>query len=470
MVRFSYTRQLFSDGSKVAGINVGGMNAEEVEALVTRTYTSPIEIDYRGSTTYLNPTWINFQIDIQQMVTDATKKHDDQDFDLISEFWNFLIGKEIPPQEIPLMASYSQQALKSYLEDELAGRYDISPEPTIPILGTTNFQSGSFGSRLDIERAVPLIEEALLSPDQRWVDLPVNRVDPPRPPMSDLELMLKSIIDSSGFDGLTDLFLVDLYTFEESHFIYQLGRDFPTYPDVAFTASGTIKIPILVSAFRQSGDIPEQNELERLIYLIINPDIYQTDIAIKEYIDSYRGPLVVTEDMRELGLKNTFIAGFFSPGSSLLDIINTPGNQRRDVSTNPDLFNQTSPTDLGKLLQALYLCGKTGEGIITEIFKGKISRTECHLIINYLSRNQLVSLIGRGVPDDADVVHMHGWETESGIMYTLGDAAILYTPGGDYVLVIFFYQPVQLIWGPVTGLVRDLSQAVYNYFNIHEEY
>ena len=70
-----------------------------------------------------------------------------------------------------------------------------------------------------------------------------------------------------------------------------------------------------------------------------------------------------------------------------------------------------------------------------------------------------------GVPDGTRVAHKHGWVTLFGIMNTLGDAAIVYTPGGNYVLVIFLYHPVQLIWDPASQLVADLSVIVYNYFN-----
>jgi hypothetical protein len=50
-------------------------------------------------------------------------------------------------------------------------------------------------------------------------------------------------------------------------------------------------------------------------------------------------------------------------------------------------------------------------------------------------------------------------------MNTLGDAGIIYTPGGNYVLVIFLYQSDQLIWDPASALVAEMSQAVYNFYN-----
>ena len=57
------------------------------------------------------------------------------------------------------------------------------------------------------------------------------------------------------------------------------------------------------------------------------------------YIDRNLGPLAVTEDMRTIGLNNTFLAGYFAPGSVLLQDFQTPANQRTDISTDPDRYN-----------------------------------------------------------------------------------------------------------------------------------
>ncbi len=52
---------------------------------------------------------------------------------------------------------------------------------------------------------------------------------------------------------------------------------------------------------------------------------------------------------------------------------------------------------------------------------------------------------------------------------TIGDAGIIYTPGGNYVFVVFLYHPDQLIWEPASELIAELSQAVYNFYNLPGE-
>jgi hypothetical protein len=118
------------------------------------------------------------------------------------------------------------------------------------------------------------------------------------------------------------------------------------------------------------------------------------------------------------------------------------------------------------LLRDIYQCSQSNSGKLINVFLGEISQAECTIMITYLTRNRIGSLIEAGVPESTPLAHMHGWEMVDGIMYTLGDAGIVYSPGGDYVLVIFLYQPVQLIWDPVSELMADLSRTVYNYYSL----
>ena len=84
-------------------------------------------------------------------------------------------------------------------------------------------------------------------------------------------------------------------------------------------------------------------------------------------------------------------------------------------------------------------------------------------------RNDIGVLIKAGLPEGTRIAHKHGWIIEyDGLLHTMGDAAIVYTPGGDYVLVIFMHQPTQLVFDPVNKIFSNLSRAVYNYYNLSE--
>jgi hypothetical protein len=187
-------------------------------------------------------------------------------------------------------------------------------------------------------------------------------------------------------------------------------------------------------------------------------------------IDEARGPLIVTENMKTLGLDNTFLAGYFcSPENPcpLLARFDTPANTRTDVNTDPDIYSQTTPSDIGSLLEDIYQCAQTGGGTLVAAFPGQIDQTSCQEMIQYLVEDKIGVLIQSGVPEGTAVAHKHGWVTDpNGVIHNVSDAAIVYTPAGNYILAIYVYHPNQIIWDEVSKMYADLSRAIYNYFGL----
>lgn len=88
-------------------------------------------------------------------------------------------------------------------------------------------------------------------------------------------------------------------------------------------------------------------------------------------------------------------------------------------------------------------------------------------MISYLTQNRIGVLLEAGLPDGTQIGHKHGWAEEAdGVMHTVGDAGLVYTPGGNYVIAIFIHDTNQIIWDSANHLFADLSRAVYNYFNL----
>ena len=71
-------------------------------------------------------------------------------------------------------------------------------------------------------------------------------------------------------------------------------------------------------------------------------------------------------------------------------------------------------------------------------------------MISYLTKNRIAVLIEAGVPEGVQVAHKHGWLTDpaDGLIHTISDAAIVYSPGGNFILVIYLYDQEQLIVRP----------------------
>ena len=463
LVRYSRIRASFPPGTVIAGVNVSGLDRQKAAERLVQVYNTPVEVRYSDAAIQLRPGTLGFELDLETMMAAADQQRISQSF--WTAFWDYLWNQFSPPAQVPLRATISEDRLRAYLQQEIAPRYDRPPEAAAPKPGSTSFDPGRAGTTLDIDRAVILLEDALRSPSSRVVNLSFNTVSPPRPSFVNLEVQLKQVIDVLEFDGLTEVYLLDLQTGQEINFAYQNGQSLPA--DVAFTAASTMKIPIMVSILRRLEE-PLPDEIDRLIFSMI--ELSQNDPAdrlMEQVMDRNLGPLEVTADLQELGLQNTFLAGYFYPGAPLLKRYTTPANQRTDISTGPDSYNQTTASEMGALLNDVYQCANSGGGTFAAVFPGEITQGECRLMIDYLTRNLVPALISAGMPEGTRIAHKHGWITElDGYIHTFSDAGIVYTPGGNYILVIYAYHPVQLLWDAANHLMADISAAVYNYYNV----
>ena len=469
LIGYSRQRNNYPSGMSIGGVKVGGVDPSIASQRVLQVYSSPIEVQYGEAVIHIEPSVVGFELELDTMIAAADLERTGGSF--WGGFWDYLWNRDPQPVEVPLSATIAEDRLIAYLQNEIAARYDEPPTPAQPIPGTTNFSPGSSGRVLDIERAVRLVEDTLRSPTNRVVVLSFQQSAASRPTMQNLEILLQQNISVAEYDGVMGVYLLDLQTGQEIHFAVDQGEKISVNPDVAFTASSTIKIPIMVSYFIKYGSPALNTEAMELIRSAMQTsENALADVLLNE-LDTNRGPLIVTENMRSIGLENTFLAGFFCNPDfpcPLLEQISTPANLREDVVTDPDLFNQTTPSDAGMLLADIYQCATSGGGALIAAFPDKINSQVCQQMITFLAADNIAVLIEAGVPEGTQVAHKHGWitDTRSGYIQNISDAGIVYTPGGNYVLVIYAYHPVQAVWDPVSALFAQMSQAVYNFYNI----
>ena len=463
LIQYSRVRAYLPSNLKIAGVDVGNLDREQAAKQLLETYSVPVEMMLNGEIIHLDPSAVDFQLDIDAMLAAADLERTKKPF--WEGFIDYLWSRSTTPNEVPLTADYSETRLRSYLDD-IAQRYDQPPVSAQPIPGSVNFSPGISGTTLDPDGSVLLIENALYSIQNRSLDLPLKRVDPQRPDFQNLEVLIKQTIDISDFDGIAGIYLMDLKSFKEIHFGYQNSDEVDVQPDIPFSASSIIKVPIMVSAYRRINDTSDSETMELMENMIELSGNEAADWLMDRTIDNIRGPLLVTDDMQTLGLENTFLAGYFSLGSPLLQVIDTPANQRTDVDTDPDIYSQTTPSDIGMLLEDIYQCAKEGGSALIAAFPGEITREECQQMNILLINNRLPLLLTAGLPEGTQIAHKHGWVTTNGVINTIGDAGIIYTLGGDYILVVFLYHPEQLIWDDASLLIAEISRAVYNYYNL----
>jgi beta-lactamase class A len=451
----------------IAGVKVGGTDPQTASQRLLQVYSNtPVEIRLGDQIVQMDPSSAGYAVNLDSMLAAADYERTGGAFWL--GFWDYLLNRQPAPVDIPLIDALNREQLDEYLLNEISARYDTPAIPAQPVPGSTIFQTGVPGQSLDIVRAAVLIEDALRSPSNRSVTLPFSNVRPPRPSLDNLQIQIQQIIDLAGFDGIVGFYLKDIQSGEVLHFAYQDGEFIPVNPDVAFTASSTIKIPIMISTYKNSGPALDEQTKDLILDMITKSENPQSDVLMAR-LDDYRGPLIVTETLRQLGIENTYIAGYFKEGAFLLENITTPANSRTDVSTNPDAYNQVTPSDIGTILEDLYQCSETGGGALIAAFPGKIDEAACREMIEFLKQDRIGVLIEAGVPEGTQLAHKHGWISgPSGIIQNISDAAIVYTPGGNYILAIYVYHPVQAIWEPVSEMIAKISEASYNYFNISD--
>ncbi len=121
---------------------------------------------------------------------------------------------------------------------------------------------------------------------------------------------------------------------------------------------------------------------------------------------------------------------------------------------------QTTAEDIGTLLAMVYHCATSDGGALRAAYSDQLTQAECQQLLDFMKLNHIGSLIEEGVPEDTPIAHKHGWISD-----THGDAGIVFSDGGDYVIVTYMYKPGWLEWEISSPLLADISRATYNYFN-----
>jgi len=232
-----------------------------------------------------------------------------------------------------------------------------------------------------------------------------------------------------------------------------------------------LKLPIVLETYRVLDRPPTLTQRQ---YISETLGATQDNTSANELLkivagqdDPYLGAEIVTGAMQRLGLANTYITIPYDeedlrPGEGKLD---TPANSAEDLRTAPTPHIQTTAEDMGTLLSMLYYCAEGLGGAFTAVYDNDITPDECQTIIAFMVQNRIDSLIEGGVPPGTPVAHRHGW-----IADTHADAGIVYSPGGDYVIVEFLYKPDWLEWELSSPLMANMSRAIYNFYNFDQPY
>lgn len=459
LILYSRSYAALPQGLLLGGVPVGGLSeAAALEQLVT-AYRTPVELHYQNSTILLDPGVVNFQLNTNLMLPQATQYRTGQGF--WNGFWDYLWLKPGEVNDIPLQATYSQEKLRAFLDD-VAARYDRPGSPALPDPNTLGFVPGAPGHTLDAKAAFNLIDAQLRSPTERLVELPVDEQIAVRPSLQTLAELIRTDVDLFQFNGIFSLYLSDLRTGHEIELNLSNGEI--VQGPIAFSGMSTIKIPIMTAFFAQNEGALTDDENLLLQRSIDESANTPTDLLLKTIGrgDGLEGTRQVTADMQRLGLVNTYISGLLDVLGAVLVPLGTPANSRTDLNTQPDPFNQTTAQDMGILLTMIYQCSQN-KGALMVAFPEQFTPQECRTMIDLLTQNEVGPIFVSGGSPNGVVAHKHGWDQLP--LTNVADAALVFTPGGDYALTLYLHQSETMGFEEANRLIISVARATYNYFN-----
>ncbi len=460
LLRFSQQQTRLPTDITVAGVEVGGLLPGEAVARWETVYAEPIILYYGDSPILLDPAAVGFRTNNDVMLASARSTENTGNA-FWGRFYNHLTQQDIVADlDIDLTADYQQSLLREYLQN-IANRYDAQASDAAYDLETLTVRSGAGGQQLDVNQALTMVEEALFSPTNRTVNLPVGGTANFSPDISTLRELIVAYLQSNDFlyDGQTttaSVYILDLQTGEE---INILG-------DVAYSAASLQKVSILIEYFREISFSPTQEEAWLMANSLLCSNNSSSNLLMQIIGDNnlFAGLRQINETLQYLGVENTYITAPFDLGveGQQLGSIGAPAtNPNPNFNTNPDLYNRTTAEDLGILFTYLYDCAAYGSGLITA-YPDSFTQNECRQMIELMSANDLERLLQGGIPEDVRISHKNGW-----IFDTVGDAGIVYSPNGrHYIISVMLweqteFQDFERLW----PLLEGISRASWNYFN-----
>jgi len=451
---------VFPAGSTIAFVDLDGMDQKQARMKLSSVYEKPIQIQSGNSSFYFSNEQIGLVILYDEMVSELDCGFDGN----FSSFWSYVWNQsknEIIRRD--LLYTLDEEALSSTINEHIKPYVTLEPSPYKPIPGTTRFEPGLSGITYNQVELVNRIKQEITHMNKNIIRLELIQIPAPPPTIEQITEQVRSIVMNEDFSGVVEIYAERMSDHQKIQILNWYGEE--KEPGVAFTAASTMKIPIMLSTYWRE-DVPLSEMMEDWIeYMIVYSENDPAD-RLMEQIDVIRGPLLVTNDIQSLGLENSFIAGYFYLGAPLLNLHETPANQRSDAFIDPDVYNQTTPEDIGKLLSMIYECSINPSATLILETQGKITQEECNFSIETLALNKMGALIEAGLPEGLTIAHKHGWSQErDGLVHSFSDVGIVYGPEEDFVLAIFTYSPDQLLFDIANPLIARISQTIYNGFN-----
>jgi beta-lactamase class A len=426
-----------------AGVDLGGLAPDAARQKLADGLAAlmrPLDVQLGDQQITLTPDEIGFELALDEMLDQAQAAK--------------------PGARVPLAVHYDEAKLRSALAG-LAKQDQAAP--SISVITSTDTFSRSFavrgGTTLDIDAAVKQIDERLRAVGgARRITLSFGP-GAARPTSEQLQQQIEAL--AKEFKGTVGVYVYDLASGEQ---IASLNER------TAFTAASTIKVAIMLSAYI---NLPKLNakQTEALKKMIVESDNLKANDVMAAAAGgttteaAFEGAEQMSAMLADLGLKNTFLYVPFESGDFIklykVKFKTGPKQGGEAPFINSSNTLRTTPYEMAQIYVYLEQCSR-GQGVLLEKFSENLTADRCKEMIDWLKKNADNKRMMSGLPKGAEVAHKSGWIPPQ----VQGDVGIVRSPGGDFIVSIYVYQPGERYSDKaVQDLIGSYARLVYSYYN-----
>ena len=333
------------------------------------------------------------------------------------------------------------------------------------------FDPGEPGYTFNVTRATSLVDLKVRAGMTEPITFEPDLVPPP--PITPSVLIPPLEARLAKFPAVASILVKNLDTGE---LIYESNADY------VLSGMSIVKIGIMVEVYRHfGGEVDEQTHQELVDMLgseSCNPCANRL-LATVGGGSATEGARRVTDTMRRLGLANFYLCAPFR----IVELWNDEGQIVLTASTSSDWwFTQAqtpgydrcvraTPREMANLVEMIQQCTQD-EGLLRDAYPNIFAPDTCAEMIDIMAANDLRNMLGAGIPDWVKLAHKHGF---SGYDVpwgdTRGEVGIVFSPGARWLISFYIWEDTAWInWGINQPLYRDVSNLLYNYFNVNEPF
>lgn len=438
----------FASGSTIAGIDVAGLSPEEAVAKLSSELTilqQPLELKLDEQNLSLSPEQIGLDVPIAELVEEAQTA--------------LQAGQ---PADIGLEVSYDQAAVRSELE---ALALSVATPGTTRLITETDRYSRTFvfepGLNLDVDGALAQIDEHFQSDQQGVIELELAPDGTPEPvSIAELQSTLETMAER--WNGVVGIYLYDL----------QSGETIAINEDVVFSGASVLKVPIMLQSYISLPELSDEDR-ELMADMIGKSDNMAANALLAKVAGgqgtdiALEGVGIMNETLKSLGLEHTYQNLPYEAGEFLINVLGMkiprgPAEEGVAPFTEADPYVRTTPKEIAQIFIWIRQCSD-GEGMLLERYGDSLTPERCAEMISWLEQNEDQIRMVAGVPEGTKVAHKGGWVEDM-----QADVGIVSTPGGDFVVALYFYQQqrnsylADEIAAPIIAAFARLIYSAYN--------